>query len=62
MKTLIRLGGFFKPYKFILLISIIASVLYGLFNAALWIVGTLIANLFGSSTFDNYDIDSLIGK
>ena len=63
LKTLIRLGGFFKPYKFILLISIIASVLYGLFNAAsLWIVGTLIANLFGSSTFDNYDIDSLIGK
>ena len=63
MKALIRLGGFFKPYKFILLISIIASVLYGLFNAAsLWIVGTLIANLFGSSTFDNYDIDSLIGK
>ena len=63
MKTLIRLGGFFKPYKFILLISIIASVLYGLFNAAsLWIVGTLIANLFGSSTFDNYDINSLIGK
>ena len=46
-----------------MLISIIASVLYGLFNAAsLWIVGTLIANLFGSSTFDNYDIDSLIGK
>ena len=63
MKTLIRLGGFFKPYKFILLISIIASVLYGLFNAAsLWIVGTLIANLFGSSTFNNYDINSLIGK
>tara|TARA_A100001388_G_C28773988_1_gene505861 strand:+ start:696 stop:2510 length:1815 start_codon:yes stop_codon:yes gene_type:complete len=63
LKALIRLGGFFKPYKFILLISIIASVLYGLFNAAsLWIVGTLIANLFGSSTFDNYDIDSLIGK
>ena len=63
LKTLIRLGSFFKPYKFILLISIIASVLYGLFNAAsLWIVGTLIANLFGSSTFNNYDIDSLIGK
>ena len=63
LKTLIRLGSFFKPYKFILLISIIASVLYGLFNAAsLWIVGTLIANLFGSSTFNNYEIESLIGK
>lgn len=63
MKTLIRLGSFFKPFKLILLISITASLLYGLFNvASLWIVGTLISNLFGSSSIQNYDLSTLNGK
>ena len=63
MKTLIRLGSFFKPFKLILLISITASLLYGLFNvASLWIVGTLISNLFGSSVIQNYDLSTLNGK
>lgn len=63
MKTLIRLGAFFKPYKFILCISITASLLYALFNvASLWIVGTLIGNLFGSSTLNTHDLNSLNGN
>ncbi len=63
MKTLIRLGAFFKPYKFILCISITASLLYALFNvASLWVVGTLIGNLFGSSTLNTHDLNSLNGN
>lgn len=63
MKTLIRLTSFFQPYKFILFISIIASILYGLFNvASLWIVGTLIGNLFGSVTLNNQSLSGLNGK
>ena len=63
MKTLIRLGAFFKPYKFILCISIIASLLYALFNvASLWVVGTLIGNLFGSSTLNTHDLNSINGN
>ena len=63
MKTLNRLGAFFKPYKFILCISITASLLYALFNvASLWIVGTLIGNLFGSSTLNTHDLNSLNGN
>tara|TARA_B110000263_G_scaffold59532_1_gene51022 strand:- start:803 stop:2617 length:1815 start_codon:yes stop_codon:yes gene_type:complete len=63
LKTLIRLTSFFQPYKFILFISIIASILYGLFNvASLWIVGTLIGNLFGSVTLNNQSLSGLNGK
>ena len=63
MKTLIRLASFFKPYKFILFISIIASILYGLFNvASLWIVVTLIGNLFGSDTLSSQNFSVLNGK
>ena len=63
MKTLIRLRAFFKPYKFILCISITASLLYAIFNvASLWIVGTLIGNLFGSSTLNTHDLNSLNGN
>jgi len=63
LKTLIRLASFFKPYKFILFISIVASILYGLFNvASLWIVGTLIGNLFGSEALNNQSLSGLNGK
>jgi len=51
MKNLIQLISYAKPYWAIIIVAIISSIFYGIFNvASLWIIGTLIGTLFGSAT------------
>ena len=60
MKNLIQLILYAKPYRTIIIIAVISSVFYGIFNAAsLWIVGTLIGTLFGSSTQSTVGLDGI---
>jgi len=63
MKNLTHLISYAKPYWAIIIIAIISSIFYGIFNAAsLWIVGTLIGTLFGSSTESTIGLEGINHK
>ena len=49
MKSFLRILSFSKPYKLIVILAFLASILYGVFNAmSLWVVGSLIGTIMGS--------------
>ena len=49
MKTFIRILSLAKPYWKLLILGVLASIFYGVFNASsLWIVGTLIGTIMGT--------------
>ena len=49
MKTFIRLLKLAIPYKIMVIIASISSILFGLFNAmSLWVVGSLIGTIMGA--------------
>ncbi|MAW75293.1 MAG: hypothetical protein CMG09_05135 [Candidatus Marinimicrobia bacterium] len=50
MKIFLRILGFVKPYWALVIGAFIASIFYAIFNAgSLWVVGTLIGTIMGST-------------
>jgi subfamily B ATP-binding cassette protein MsbA len=63
MNNFIQLTSYAKPYWPVIIIAIISSIFYGIFNAAsLWIVGTLIGTLFGSATQSTVGLEGINQK
>ena len=46
MKSYLRILSYCKPYKFMVFVSILSSLLFALFNAfSIWLVGSLITSI-----------------
>ena len=59
MKTFVRILKFAKPYWPLVIGAFIASIFFSLFNAgSLWVVGTLIGTIMGSSEEAPIDYDN----
>ena len=60
MKTYLRILNFCKPYKAMILISIISSFLFALLNAlSIWLVGSLITSIMLPTSNPNKSDDSM---
>ena len=65
MKTYLKIMGYSKKYSFSIVIALIASILFTLFNAlAIWMVSSLMGTIMkGDSTAINHpNTNSIIGK
>ena len=63
MKTYLRILNFCKPYKAMILISIISSFLFALLNAlSIWLVGSLITSIMLPASNPNKSDDSMFSS